>query len=114
MTINLLLVFLLQAEDDLTGHNTLVRVLEMQVRVDRERSGVLEKMSRDFLVINHVLHMVSGLIDAQEGETVEDTRVDFLAAVGDDANNNLFPCVRSPGLGVLPSAEMGDVAHHSV
>jgi hypothetical protein len=39
----------------------------VQVRVQPKRSGVFEQMRRDLFVVNHVLHVSTWLVDAQEG-----------------------------------------------
>jgi hypothetical protein len=39
----------------------------VQIRVERKGGGVLEEMGGDFFVVDHVFHVVSGLVDAEEG-----------------------------------------------
>ena len=89
MRVDFLLVLLLHAEDDLRRDNSLVRVPELEVLIEAERRGVLEQMSRNGLIVNHVLHVVAWLVHAEERETVKHTRVDLLASVGDDAHDDL-------------------------
>ena len=89
MTVDLLLVLLLYAEDDLCRHNSLIRVHEMEVWVETEGRSVLEKVSGDRSIVHCVLHEVTVLVHSQQCETVKDTRVDFFSAVRDNANNHL-------------------------
>ena len=46
-------------------------------------------MSSDLLLIDRVEHRTSRLIDPEKSETIKDSRIDFLAAVSNNANNNL-------------------------
>ena len=89
MTVNLPLIPLLQTEDNLSRHDPLIRVLEVHVRVEAEGGGVLEEVCGDGDVVDGVHHVLAGLVDAEEGEAVEDAGVDFFAAVGDDADDDL-------------------------
>ena len=84
MTVDLLLIFLLHTEDDLRGDDTLVRISEVQVRVDRERCRILEH----WLMVDNISHVTTRLIHAKKGQTVQDAWVYFSATVGDDANNH--------------------------
>jgi len=65
MTIDLLLVLLLHTKDYLCGHDALVRVFEMEVRVECEGGGVFEKMGCDFFFVDFIFHVVTWLINAQ-------------------------------------------------
>ena len=89
MTVNLLLVLLLHTEDDLRRDNPLVRVHESKVGIEAERCGVLEKVSGDRFIVHCVLHVVTGLIHSQQCKAVKDARVDFLATIRDNADDNL-------------------------
>lgn len=64
VTVDLFLVFLLHAKHYLRWHNALVRILEVQVRVQCKGSRVLEEMRCDLLVVNFVLHVISRLVDS--------------------------------------------------
>lgn len=86
MTVNLLLIFLLHAEYDLGWDDAFIRILEVQIWVQAKRRGVFEQMGGDFFVINEVLHVRPRLIHSQKSETVEDTRMNFLSPVSDDAD----------------------------
>lgn len=92
MTVNFLLIFLLHAEDDLGWDDAFIRILEVQIWVQAKRSGVFEQMGGDFFVVNKVLHVRPRLIHSQESETVEDTRVDFLSPISNDADYYLSTC----------------------
>ena len=89
MAVDLLLILLLQKEDDLRGHDTLVRISEVQVRVDRERCRTLEHVCSDWLMVDNISHVTTRLIHPKKGQTVEDAWVYFSATVGDNANNHL-------------------------
>ena len=99
MTVDLLLILLLHTEDDLRGHDTLVRIFEVQVRVDREGRCILEQVSSDWLVVDDISHVTTRLIHAKKGQTVEDAWVYFPATVGDDAHNHLYAKV-SKGISI--------------
>ena len=89
MAINLPLIPLLQTENNLRRHDPLIRVLKVHVRVEAEGGGVLEEVRGDGNVVDGVHHVLAGLVDAEEGEAVEDAGVDFFAPVGDDADDDL-------------------------
>jgi len=46
-------------------------------------------MGSDFFLVDLILHVISGLIDAQERETVEDSRVNLLSSIRYDTDNHL-------------------------
>ena len=56
MAVDFLRVLLLQAENDLTRNNTLVRVSEAEVWVECEGGSVFEDMSGDVLVLDTGFH----------------------------------------------------------
>ena len=89
MTVDLFLILLLHTEDDLRGHDPLVRIFEVQVRVEREGCCILEQMRSDWFMVDNISHVTTGLVDAKKSQTVEDARVYFPATVGDDAYNHL-------------------------
>ena len=89
VTVDLLLILLLHTKDDLRGHDTLVRIFEVQVRVEREGCRVLEQMCSDRLMVDSISHVTTRLIHAKKSQTVEDAWVDFPATVSDDAYNHL-------------------------
>lgn len=77
-------------------------------------------MSCDFFFVDHILHVVAGLIDTQERETVKDSRMNLFTPIGNYADNNLdrglgkrldsiwksdlFPGIWTPRLGIFTSA----------
>lgn len=65
MAVDLLLIPLLHTEYYLRRDYPFVRVLESEVGVQPKRRGVFEHVSGDRFVIDHVLHVISGLIDTQ-------------------------------------------------
>ena len=89
MTVDFLLILLFHAKQDLSRDDAFVRVLELYVRVQGKACGILKQMGGDGLVIHHVLHVVTRLVDPEQRETVEDARVHFLASVCDDAYDDL-------------------------
>ena len=89
MTVDLLLILLLHTGDDLRGDDTLVRISEVQVRVDREGCRILEHVCSDWLMVDSISHVTTRLTHLKKGQTVEDAWVYFSASVGDDANNHL-------------------------
>ena len=89
MRVDLLLVLLLHAEDDLRRHDALVRVLEFQVLVQAERGRVLEEMGRDRLVVHPVHHVFARLVNTEQRQAIEHTGVDLLPAVCHDAYDDL-------------------------
>lgn len=119
MRVDLLLIFLFHAEQDLARYNAFIRVTKLnctraRVRAERERGGVLENVRGDFLPIDAVLHVPSRLIHTKQGEAVKHAGVDFFAAVCNDADNHFLPSVLTPCSRVLACAEVGNVLHHSV
>lgn len=119
MAVNLLLIPFLYAEYDLRRHDAFVRIFEMQIRIETEGRRVLKQVRRYFLVVHEVLHVIAGLINAKKSETVENSGMDFLATIGDDADNHLnesqvrfemnkrkihylLPGIRTPCLRILP------------
>lgn len=94
MAIYLLLVLLLHTENDLGWYNALVGIFKVQVGIQRECGSVLEQMSSDFLVIDHILHMIAGLVDTQKCEAIKHARMNFLATIGNNADNDLSGCQR--------------------
>ena len=89
MTVDLLLILLLHTEDYLRGNDTLVRISEVQVRVDRKGCRILEHVWSDWLMVDSISHVTTKLIHPKKGQTVQDAWVYFSATVGDDANNPL-------------------------
>ena len=87
MTVDLLLILLLHTEDsdDLRGHDPLVRMFVVQVRVEREGRCILEQMRSDWFTIDNISHVTAGLVGAKKSQTVEDARMYFPATVGDNA-----------------------------
>ena len=63
MTVDLLLVLFLHTEDNLRGHDALVRILELEIFVQPKSRRVFEEVSCDGLVVDHILHVVSRLVD---------------------------------------------------
>lgn len=70
MAVDLLLVLLLHAKEDLRGYDALVGVSEVQVRVEPEGGGVFEEVGGDWFVVESRLHVGTGLVDSEEGEYV--------------------------------------------
>lgn len=64
MAVNFFLVFLLHAKYDLGWHDALVRVFEVEIRVECERGRVFKQMGCHFLLVDSVFHVISWLIDA--------------------------------------------------
>ena len=63
MRVDLLLVLFLHTEDNLRGHDALVRILELEIFVQPKSRRVFEEVSCDGLVVDHILHVVSRLVD---------------------------------------------------
>ena len=61
--VDLLLVLFLHTEDNLRGHDALVRILELEIFVQPKSRRVFEEVSCDGLVVDHILHVVSRLVD---------------------------------------------------
>jgi hypothetical protein len=89
MTVDLLLVLLLHTEYDLRGHDALVGILEVQVRVEPEGRRILEQVCSDWLMVDSISHVPARLVHAKKGQTVEDARVYLPTTVRDDAYNHL-------------------------
>ena len=89
MTVDLLLILLLEAKDYLSWYDTLVWVFEVQVGIEGERGGIFKQVCRYFFSIETPLHVVARLVYTQKGKTVEYTRMNFLASIGYDTDNNL-------------------------
>ncbi len=90
MTVNLLLILLLETKYYLSWYNTLVWELEVQVGIESERGSIFEQVCRYFFSVNTPLHVVSRLVYTQNGKTVEYTRMYFLPSIGDDTNDDLY------------------------
>ena len=90
VTIYLLLVLFLHAKNYLCRHNAFVRVFKVQIGIQREGSGIFKKMSSDLFVIDHIFHMITGLVNTQKCKAIKHTRMNFLTAIGNDTNNNLL------------------------
>lgn len=90
VAVNLLLILLFHTEYNLRRHDSLVRVAEVEVRVERERRGVLEDVGGDRPVVDHVFHVATGLVDAEESEAIEDAGMHLFAPVGNDADYDLI------------------------
>jgi hypothetical protein len=89
MTVDLLLILLLHTEDDLRGHDALVRIFEVQVGVEREGCCILEQVCSDWFMVDNISHVTAGLVNAKKSQTVEDAWMHFPATVGDNAYNHL-------------------------
>lgn len=89
MAIDLLLILLFHTEYNLGRDDSLIRVAEVEVRVERERRGVLEDVCGDWFVVDHILHVATWLVDTEEGEAIEDARMHLFASIGDDADYDL-------------------------
>lgn len=70
MTVDFLLILLLHAKQDLGWDDAFVRVLELYVRVQGKARGILKQMGGDGFVVDHIFHVVSGLVYAKKGENV--------------------------------------------
>ena len=132
MTVDLLLILLFHTKYDLRGHDTLVRIFEVQVRVERKGCRILEQMCCDWLVVDGISHVAARLIHAKEGQTVEDARVYFPAAVGNDAynhlnskgehryhlyaetDNHLLPRLDAPRVRILTTTQVRNVTHNAI
>lgn len=107
-------VLLLHAENDLARHNgALVRILELQFRVESKGGSVLEDVCSDRLVLHLGRHRTL-LVNTKSCEAVKNTRVANLTAVGNDADNHLLPRIGTPGARVFPVTQMGNVPHDTV
>ena len=87
-------------------------------------------MSSNWNPVNHVFHMISRLIYAEKGKTIENARMDLFAAVCYYADHyltlpletsqrsmeytHLFPGIGAPGLRTLSRTKMYNIAHYSV
>ena len=89
MVIDLLLIFLFDAENDLRRHYPLVGVPKVQIRIQPKRRRIFEQVGDDLFVVDQVLHVSTGLVDAEQGQAVKNAWVDFLTTVCDDTYNHL-------------------------
>lgn len=89
MAVNLLLILLLHTEYDLRRYDSLIRVAEVKVRVYRERGSVFEDVRGDCFIVDHVFHVATWLVDAEEGEAVENTGMHLFASIRDYADYDL-------------------------
>lgn len=87
MTIELLRVLLLQAEDDLNGDQTSFGRLEFQIGIDGDLRRVLVDMRSDGFTGNHILRD-SILVDSHRSENGEGSRIDLGPTVRDDTDDN--------------------------
>ncbi|RUP34952.1 hypothetical protein BC936DRAFT_138516 [Jimgerdemannia flammicorona] len=112
--VELLLVGLLQAENDLNGDDALVGAVHFRsFLVDHDLSGILVDVSGDHLASNLSLGDTV-LVSTLSAENLEDTRMNLGTTIGNDAHDDLLPAVRAPHLGLGAGAEMGDVLHDGV
>jgi hypothetical protein len=65
VAINLFLILFFQTKENLGGNDTLVGIFEIEIWIESERGGILEKMSGDFFIVDHVFHVVSWLVHTQ-------------------------------------------------
>lgn len=70
MTVNLLLILLLETKDNLSWYDTLVWELEVQVGIEGERGSIFEQVCRYFFSVDTPLHVVSWLVYTQNGKTI--------------------------------------------
>lgn len=91
MTIDLLLVFLLEAEYNLCRNYTFIWVFKVKIGVQAKRRGVFEKMSCHVVPVYLSFHVtrVRGLIYPQKREAVEDAGVNLSTTVSNDAYYDL-------------------------
>ena len=89
MAVDFLLILLFKTEQDLRRHDALVGVFKMQILVEPERCRVLEQVGGDGLVVDHVLHMTTRLVDAEQGEAVKHARMNLFAPVSYDTHYDL-------------------------
>ena len=108
--VELLLITLFKAEEELDGHAVGVAGHNLELAVNPELGRVLVDMSRHRLTIDDVLGR-PGLVAAELLDAGERPRVNLLPAVRDDANDDLLPAlvVPRPALGLC--AEIVDVLH---
>lgn len=90
VTIELLLILLFHAKYNLRGDDAFVRVSELNVRIQSKRCGVFEQVCSNFFAIDCVLHMITGLIHAEKRQAIENSRMNFLASISYDADDNLY------------------------
>lgn len=74
---------------------------------------VLEDMSLYVLPIDSVLGYTV-LVHAHQCQNLESTLIDLGASIGNDANNDFFPSVRSPCVGAGTRTKMGNVLDHGI
>lgn len=70
MAVDLFLIPLLEAKQNLGGHDTFVGVSEVQILIQSECRGVFEQMCANGVVVQHALHMVARLIHAKERQHI--------------------------------------------
>lgn len=90
MAIYFLLIFFFHAEYYLSRDYALVRVLEMKIGIQSKGCCVFEEMCCDRNAIDHVFHMISCLVYAEECETVKHTRMDLFTTIRNDADYYLI------------------------
>jgi hypothetical protein len=54
------------------------------------------------------------LIRAHSGNDTEGSRVDLLATITNDADNDFLPTISTPGLAAITLAQIGDILHDAV
>lgn len=96
MGIEFLLVFFLEAENNLARHDALLGALEFEIGIQRDLGGVFVHVGRHLARVDQILGDAV-LIDAHGGESVQGSGMDFSPPVRDDADDNLLPAVFAPG-----------------
>jgi hypothetical protein len=89
MTVDFLLILFLEAKQNLGGNNSCVRVFKMKIRIKRKSRGIFEKMCCDINFIDFAHHVVARLVYAKQSEAIQNSRVDFIPAVGNNADQHL-------------------------
>ena len=129
MRIDLLLVFLFQAKDDLHGDNPLLRTFDLVRRRNRDcercetngktgagtptLSSILVYVCRHWLPVNGIGRDAL-LIGAYCRNNAQGSRVDLLTAIADDADDHFLPALLAPGLTAITLAQISNVLHNAV
>lgn len=112
MRIDLLLILLLEAEQDLHRSIALLHPDNALLDLQRHLCGVLVDVCRDIFTIDLLL-CNTVLVDSHCCEHGSCSRVDLCTSIRHDTHDNLLPSLLSPRLGRRPRVHVLDILDHT-
>ncbi|KAH0358001.1 chitin synthase, class II, partial [Aureobasidium melanogenum] len=113
MTVEFLCVLLFHAEDHLAWHNSFFGSFELKIGIERYLCGILVDVTSDFTLVHRIL-CDTILVHSHGSKSIQSSRMNLFASIGNDADDNLLPAVLAPCSRFLSAAKVSDIAHDTM